>query len=76
MSNYCRGCHYDPEVRYGPRACPFNSLYWNFLVQHEGALARNPRMAQMYATWRKMAPEVQQALLAQAQQYLDRVNEL
>ena len=76
MSNYCRGCHYDPEVRYGPRACPFNSLYWSFLAQHEGALARNPRMAQMYATWRKMSPEVQQALLAQAQQYLDRVDEL
>jgi len=76
MSDYCRGCAYDPEVRTGPSACPFNSLYWHFLHRHEAKLARNPRMAQMYATWRKMAPDTQAALLAQAEHYLATVNEL
>jgi deoxyribodipyrimidine photolyase-related protein len=45
MSTYCKGCRYNPKQRTGPDACPFNTLYWDFLARHAQELRRNPRMA-------------------------------
>jgi deoxyribodipyrimidine photolyase-related protein len=45
MSPHCRNCRYDPCERAGERACPFTTLYWEFLMRHQALLARNPRMA-------------------------------
>ena len=45
MSPHCKGCRYDPAKRSGDDACPFTTLYWDFLLRHETALAGNPRMA-------------------------------
>ncbi|MFW5714200.1 MAG: hypothetical protein ACOCYU_05960 [Brevefilum sp.] len=47
MSDYCGGCHYGKNQRTGEGACPFNFLYWGFLLQHEEKLRENPRMARM-----------------------------
>ncbi len=54
MSDYCAGCAYSVRKRRGPGACPFNPLYWDFLVRNREKLAGNPRMTQMYRTWDKM----------------------
>ncbi len=45
MSNYCRECRYHPSERTGGDACPFTTLYWDFLLRHRKRLASNPRMA-------------------------------
>jgi deoxyribodipyrimidine photolyase-related protein len=44
MSNYCRGCRYDSRTDTGSDACPFTTLYWDFLIRNQGLLQRNPRM--------------------------------
>lgn len=46
MSNYCKGCAYDPKLRTGDNACPFTNLYWNFLAENQERFARNHRMFQ------------------------------
>jgi deoxyribodipyrimidine photolyase-related protein len=48
MSDYCKGCKYNPKLRTGETACPFTTLYWNFLERHEDAFAQNHRMKQQY----------------------------
>jgi deoxyribodipyrimidine photolyase-related protein len=46
MSDHCKGCHYDRKVRVGERACPFTTLYWDFLARHRERFLRNARVAQ------------------------------
>jgi len=45
MSNYCTGCRFDPGQSTGAKACPFTTLYWDFLRRHRETLAGNQRMA-------------------------------
>jgi len=47
MSNYCTGCKYKPAEKVGDEACPFTTLYWGFLDQHEKMLSGNPRTGLM-----------------------------
>ena len=46
MTNYCKGCFFDPKKRTGEDACPFTTLYWDFLDRNREGFARNHRIAQ------------------------------
>ncbi|WP_291295243.1 cryptochrome/photolyase family protein [Elioraea sp.] len=73
MSDHCGTCRYTVADATGPRACPFNSLYWDFLARHRTRFEGNPRMAQMYRTMDRMAPEKVTAMRRQAREFLDSV---
>lgn len=44
MGNYCKSCRFDPKQATGDKACPFTTLYWDFLDRHQDRLAGNQRM--------------------------------
>ncbi len=60
MSDYCRGCRFDRKQRTGADACPFTTLYWDFVARHAERFERNPRMAQQVRAARRLSdlPEV------------------
>lgn len=76
MGDYCQGCHYDPKQRTGPKACPFNALYWDFYARHEDRFRKNPRIGMMYQTWGKMAEDTRQAIRQHAADLRGRLDEL
>lgn len=71
MSDYCGNCAYDVRKKVGPRACPYNSLYWDFLARNEERLAGNPRLRNQYRTWHRMSAEKQAAYRDWAARVLD-----
>ncbi len=71
MSDYCGGCVYDPAVKTGPNACPFNYLYWAFLIDNAAKLSGNQRLAMPYRTLEKFGPERRAAIQAEAHAFLD-----
>lgn len=54
MSDHCSGCHYDVKAKTGEQACPFNYLYWNFLIENETKLSGNARLAMPYRSLKAM----------------------
>jgi deoxyribodipyrimidine photolyase-related protein len=76
MSHYCGSCFYEKAVKTGDKACPFNSLYWNFYDKNEDKLGKNPRIGMMYNVWRKMQPDAKAELLQQADYYLKNIENL
>lgn len=56
MSNYCAGCPYSPGESIGPKACPFTTLYWDFLARHADALSANQRMRMQINNLRRIDP--------------------
>jgi deoxyribodipyrimidine photolyase-related protein len=76
MSHYCGTCFYDKSKKTGHKACPFNSLYWDFYERHTDKLAKNPRIGMAYVTWNKMLPEQKAEILKQAEIYLNDIENL
>lgn len=70
MSNFCKKCDYDVKDMTGPKACPFNALYWNFLQRHRESFSKNPRLSFMYATWDRFEPSKKNAITSKASQIL------
>ncbi|WP_424972899.1 cryptochrome/photolyase family protein [Dinoroseobacter sp. S76] len=74
MSNYCKSCAYKVKQKTGEGACPFNLLYWQFLIRHRESFANNPRMAQMYRTFDRMDETRRETVLAEAEGLLARLD--
>ncbi|NBS09694.1 MAG: cryptochrome/photolyase family protein, partial [Betaproteobacteria bacterium] len=66
MSNHCAGCAYDPAQSTGPKACPFTTLYWDFLARHEDLLQQNPRMAMQLKNLTRLDANARARIAAQA----------
>lgn len=57
MSDYCSNCRYNVRRKNGEKACPFNYLYWNFLIENRETLKSNHRMGMIYKTLSRMGQE-------------------
>ncbi len=76
MSDYCSNCHYDVKRKTGKGACPMNSLYWRFMIQHRDRLAKNPRIAMLFRGWDKQSDAERQAILDYAEAQLAAIETL
>lgn len=74
MSNYCKSCAYDPKIKTGPKACPFNALYWGFIQDHENILKGNPRMSMMYQLLSKMDDQMKKTYLRDMHIFINQLN--
>jgi len=71
MSDYCAGCAYSPKIKLGEKACPFNFLYWNFLIENRNRLGKNPRMAMPYRTLDRMPEERRTTIRRESAAFLE-----
>ncbi|MET0444200.1 MAG: cryptochrome/photolyase family protein [Pseudorhodoplanes sp.] len=71
MSDFCPSCAYDVKVKSGPKACPFNFLYWAFLIRNAATLRTNQRMAMPYRTLAGWDEGHKAAITAEAEAFLD-----
>ena len=76
QSNYCSGCRYDPAQRSSEAACPYTTLYWHFIAQHEKALAANPRTALMAKNLQKLSQQERAGIAKRAVQLLEDLESL
>ena len=67
MSNHCKGCRYNPAVATGATACPFTTLYWDYLSQHADTLAKNPRMLMQLKNLNRLSASQRADIAQQAQ---------
>jgi deoxyribodipyrimidine photolyase-related protein len=55
MSDHCKDCAFDPTKRVGETACPFTTLYWDFLARNEEVLRPNHRLGNQLGSMRKLS---------------------
>jgi deoxyribodipyrimidine photolyase-related protein len=71
MSDYCLACSFDKHQRTGEQACPFNFLYWHFLLKHQDKLRKNYRMARMLHNLKFLDDNEKAAVQDQAQWFVE-----
>ncbi|CUU37254.1 deoxyribodipyrimidine photolyase-related protein [Armatimonadetes bacterium DC] len=69
MSNYCQRCPYNPALAVGENACPFTTLYWDFLMRHQARFENHPRLAQQVRNLSRLSEEERQAIRRQAERH-------
>lgn len=74
MSDYCKHCYYKVKEKTGDHACPFNSLYWQFMHKHRDELEKNPRIGMIYRNWDKNSDEEQTLVLDRADWCLENLD--
>jgi len=67
MSNYCKRCQFDPDLKSGENACPFTVLYWQYLIENERRLEGNPRMGLQLRNLKRLTDDQRAAVLQQAE---------
>jgi deoxyribodipyrimidine photolyase-related protein len=73
MSDFCEGCRYDVKTGEGENACPFNYLYWDFLLRHRERLKDNRRLALPLSQLNKFSEEKRRRIRRDARRFLDRL---
>jgi deoxyribodipyrimidine photolyase-related protein len=68
MSNHCSGCKYDPAQSTGKNACPYTTLYWDFLMRHEALLQKNPRMGMQLKNLGRLDTAVREAIVLRSKE--------
>lgn len=74
MSDYCKKCKYDPKLVVGKDACPFNSLYWDFLARNYTKFENNHRMVMMMRNLTNKPEEQIKEIREQAKYYFNEMN--
>jgi deoxyribodipyrimidine photolyase-related protein len=75
MGNYCDSCTYKKAKKFGDDACPFNTLYWNFLDEKQEKLSSNFRMKMMYSVLNKMSSEDRSKIKEKANHIIENLDE-
>jgi deoxyribodipyrimidine photolyase-related protein len=75
MSNYCSGCRYKPALATGDKACPFTTLYWDFLDRHATRFAAHPRLKMQLRNLQRKSSGERAAIAAQAAALRSRLGE-
>lgn len=75
MSDYCKNCGYAVSKKTGKNACPFNYLYWDFLIKQREKLSSNHRMGLIYNSLDKMSQDTVDAMQTQADQLLKSIDD-
>lgn len=69
MSNHCKNCQFKPSESTGDNACPFTTLYWDYLNKHADTLAKNPRMSMQFKNLHRLSDETKFSIAQQAERH-------
>jgi deoxyribodipyrimidine photolyase-related protein len=70
MGDHCARCRYNPKVKTGPDACPFQALYWAFHSRHAERFRNHPRQAMMIRQLDRLADDTRRAYEQEAEVFL------
>ncbi|MBO6657543.1 MAG: cryptochrome/photolyase family protein [Pseudomonadales bacterium] len=76
MGDYCQSCHYNVKEKVTEDACPFNALYWHFMLRHRDRFESNPRIGMVYRSWDKQDSQVQKLTMKKGDDLLETLSEL
>ena len=69
MSNHCKACKFNPAESTGDTACPFTTMYWDYLNRHADSLAKNPRMLMQLKNLNRLTDENKKLISEQSRKH-------